>query len=79
MIPRPQRPGASAVLNLSANQATITKWLNRAGFDGEFGILVAIKEYPRMRQQYESEGAIYGNNHLGLIRWIDKRYESNIW
>lgn len=58
--------------------ATITKWLNRAGFGREFGLLIAIKEYPRMRQQYETEGAIYGNNHLGLIHWIDKLYESNI-
>ena len=58
--------------------ATIVRWLSRAGFGGEFALLVAKKEYPRMKQQYEAEGAIYGKNHLGLIRWINRLYESNI-
>lgn len=57
---------------------TITKWLSKAGFDGEFALLIAKEEYPRMKQQYEAEGAIYGKDRIGLIRWIDELYKSNI-
>lgn len=59
--------------------ATIAKWLDKNSFAGGFTLFVAKKEYPRMKKQYEAEGAIYGNDHLGLIAWIDKLYESNIW
>jgi hypothetical protein len=44
---------------------------------GDEGLLgVAKHEYKRFKQQYEKEGAVYGDNHLGLIHWINQRYEA---
>jgi hypothetical protein len=47
------------------------------GLHGEAAFIVAMKQYARIEAEYQSKGAVYGDDYLGLIRWIRKIYGQN--
>jgi hypothetical protein len=46
---------------------------NRPGVGATF--LAAKHAYPRLKEEYEKNGSKYGDDHLGLIKWIKEKYE----